>query len=380
MEAVRSGFEKSRFKRLVLLAVLVAYVFLAAVLFAQTDVVYTLTVPRTPVAGPPPVQESFIATLTPSPAAVVISLAGATGNIQLTPLAPDGTLDVTTFNGRNRWLYAGHGLYTITLDAPTDFKLLPNVLQGYEGSSQHVTDILTVIAWARSTLPGVPVWVVGTSRGTAGAFVAGQYSPGAGGPDGLVLASSINNTTDADSLLMASLADITVPVLLINNNGNTCPGTQASGEAAVKKALNMSPKVGTALLPSGGLTALTNNCGGLSDHAFFGVEDQLVRTIALWIGSTTTTLTTSANPSTFGNSVTFTATVSYLARLGTPTGTVTFRDITKAKTLGSSPLVSGVATFATSTLSVGNHKITATYGGDASSHDSASTVLVQQID
>ncbi len=264
----------------------VVWLLFAAVSFAQTDVVYTLSGYRSPVTGPPPVQESFIATVTPSPIAVVIFLAGATGNIQLTPLDPDGTIDVTVPNGRNRWLYAGHGLYTITLDAATDFLQLPNVLQGYEGSTAHVQDILAVISWARSIVPGVPVCVVGISRGTAGAFVAGQYSPGAGGPDGLVLASSINDTTDVDSVLKANLGNITVPVLLINNAGNMCTGTQASGETAVKKALKMSPKVSLKLLPSGGLTPLTDECGGLSDHAFFGVEDLLVKDIALWIEST----------------------------------------------------------------------------------------------
>lgn len=376
------GFEKSRCSRLRAVVSLVACLLFAAAVYAQTDAVQTITEGRAPV--PPAtgtVQESFIATTTPSPAAVVIFLPGSTGDIKLTPDGlGGGTLDVTSTSGRNRWLYAGHNLYTITLDAATDFLQLPNGLTGYEGSAAHVTDILLVISWARSTLPGVPVWIVGISRGTGGAFVAGQYSPVLGGPDGLVLASSINDTTDADSLLMANLAGITVPVLLINDNGNTCTGTQASGEVAVRKALKLSPRVGVELLPSAGLTGLTSNCLGLSDHAFFGDEDLLVKDIALWIGSTQTILTTSGNPTIFGNPVTFTATVSYLARLGTATGTVRFRDETTSTTLGSSPLVSGVATLTTSGLSAGKHSIVASYGGDATSMASNSIVLVQQID
>jgi Bacterial Ig-like domain (group 3) len=77
--------------------------------------------------------------------------------------------------------------------------------------------------------------------------------------------------------------------------------------------------------------------------------------------ATTTALTSTPNPSTLGQSVTFTATVS--SSSGTPTGKVTFKDGTT--TLGTVTLTSGVATFATSTLTHGKHKITARYGGSS---------------
>ncbi len=72
--------------------------------------------------------------------------------------------------------------------------------------------------------------------------------------------------------------------------------------------------------------------------------------------ATTTKLTSSPNPSTYGTSVTFTATVS--ATTGTPTGTVSFYSCTTSacgtKTLlGTGTLSGGQATYATSTLPVG---------------------------
>jgi len=80
----------------------------------------------------------------------------------------------------------------------------------------------------------------------------------------------------------------------------------------------------------------------------------------------TVSVTSSANPSVVGTSVTFTATVSGIA--GTiPTGTVQFASTSTGSTT-STPLGapvaldgSGQATFATSTLSVGLHHLTATY-------------------
>ena len=79
--------------------------------------------------------------------------------------------------------------------------------------------------------------------------------------------------------------------------------------------------------------------------------------------NTTTTITSSKNPSFFAQAVTFTATVSAVAAPGTPTGTVTFLDA--GNTIGTAPLGGGVATFTTSTLTVGNHTITTSYNGDA---------------
>jgi hypothetical protein len=83
-------------------------------------------------------------------------------------------------------------------------------------------------------------------------------------------------------------------------------------------------------------------------------------------GVTATALVSSLNPSTVGQAVTFTATVSG----GTsPTGNVQFRE--GATVLATVPLAGATAAFTTSALSVGVHAITAGYGGDAD--DSAST-------
>jgi hypothetical protein len=99
-----------------------------------------------------------------------------------------------------------------------------------------------------------------------------------------------------------------------------------------------------------------------------------------WIAAgsaTTTSLISSLNPSGSGVAVTFTATVATVGAKP-PTGTVTFKDGTT--TLGTGTLnVSLMATFTTSTLSVGAHSITAVYGGDANNVSSTSAVLTQTI-
>ena len=92
--------------------------------------------------------------------------------------------------------------------------------------------------------------------------------------------------------------------------------------------------------------------------------------------ATTTALVSSANPSAFGQPVTFTATVSSPA--GIPTGTVTFLD--GASSLGTGTLdSSGMATLTTASLAVGAHSITAPYGGDANFNPSSSSPLAQTV-
>ena len=90
---------------------------------------------------------------------------------------------------------------------------------------------------------------------------------------------------------------------------------------------------------------------------------------------TTTTLVSSANPSTAGQSVTYTATVT--AATGTPTGNVTFKD--GANTLGTQQLSGNTASFPASGLSVGSHSITAVYNGDPTFAVSISQPLAQTV-
>ena len=96
-------------------------------------------------------------------------------------------------------------------------------------------------------------------------------------------------------------------------------------------------------------------------------------------GSTNTALSSSENPASSGNPVTFTASVTRSAGTATPTGTVQFKD--GASNLGSPVSVnaSAQAMFTTSTLSVATHSITAVYSGDTNYASSTSAVLSQVI-
>jgi len=88
---------------------------------------------------------------------------------------------------------------------------------------------------------------------------------------------------------------------------------------------------------------------------------------------TTTALGSSTGSSTYGDLVTFTATVTPFGGPGTPTGTVTFSN--GSIPMGTVPLSSGSASLSTSTMPVGTHSITATYNGDSYYQTSTSNAV-----
>src|SRR5207245_7758840 len=96
--------------------------------------------------------------------------------------------------------------------------------------------------------------------------------------------------------------------------------------------------------------------------ASFAASTSAVRTQVVNPGNTTTSPTSSPNPSTVGQTVTLSSTVSPVAPAsGIPTGSITFRD--GATTLGVVALVNGSASLSISTLPAGSDSLTAVYGG-----------------
>ena len=158
---------------------------------------------------------------------------------------------------------------------------------------------------------------------------------------------------------------------------NTCStktslgtGTLSSGKATLATS---SLPVGTTYVEAvyGG----SGNDGGSTSN----VVAQVVKSVSI---STSTALTSSPNPSNFGQSVTFTATVT--SGSGTPAGSVTFyscpTNACSTKTsLGTGTLSSGKATLATSSLPVGTTYVEAIYAGSGSYTGSTSSVVAQVV-
>ena len=133
---------------------------------------------------------------------------------------------------------------------------------------------------------------------------------------------------------------------------------------------------------SNNLPLAASSSSSSGDSHFYGASFTVSKSGATLSGGTigssgpTTTISltsTASNPSTYGNCVTFTGTVSPSAA----SGTVTFTD--GATTLGTSNLVSGTATLSSCVLAAGSHAITASYSGDTAYAPSTSAIVTQGV-
>ncbi len=218
-----------------------------------------------------------------------------------------------------------------------------------------------------------------TGAGTVNANVsnAGQVSPG------LNLGTlSINGTytQTTTGTLNVELGGLTA--------GSQYDQVAVSGTATLGGTLNVSVVNSLVIVPgnsfriltfssaSGDFTAKNGLDTGTGAH-LVPVYDPGDLTL-LTKGDTTTSLSSSANPSPFGQLVTFTATVNSVPSGGAaPTGTVTFTvdGVAQAPVA----LSGSQATFSSSTLGVGTHTVSAAYSGEANYFASTSTTLTQTI-
>ena len=210
-----------------------------------------------------------------------------------------------------------------------------------------------------------------TSTATSAAGDTSEFSACAAavsGASSTSVASSLNPSTVGQSVTFTATV-----------TGNSPTGSVQFKNGVVNLggpvALNGS---GVAALATSALTqgshAITAVYGGDANNATSpsAVLPQVVNPLPA--GATTTALSSSLNPSTLGQAVTFTATVSGAS----PTGSVQF--FNGASSLGTSALGGGgTATLTTSALTQGSHTITAVYSGDASNAASTSPAVQQVV-
>jgi len=138
------------------------------------------------------------------------------------------------------------------------------------------------------------------------------------------------------------------------------------------------PSTTVAIPPPATEEQLTGNIDVAASTVNTPMEIEVVG-IASVVNATSTALTSSLNPSGFGQAVTFTATVTTGAGTGTLTGTVTF---TVDGAAAGSPVAlnaAGVAVYSSSALTVGVHSVTASYNSDPGHFASTSTPLTQTV-
>jgi hypothetical protein len=348
------------------------------------NVTFTATVTAvSPGAGTPTGTVNFTIDGSPSGSG---TLSGGTTSISTSSLSAGAHTVVATYAGDTNFT-GGSGSLTQTVNqASSSTAVSSSVNPSVFG--QSVTFSATVSSCAGTPTGTVQFFVDGSnfgspmtlSGGTASTSTAGlsvgthtitaSYSGDtnfSGSSGSLAGGQTVNQASSSTSVSSSENPSIfgdnvtfTATVTAVSPGAGTPTGTvnfTIDGNPAGSGTLSG----GTTSISTGSLSAGTHTVAATyaGDTNFTGSFGSLTQTVNQ--ASSTTAVSSSANPSVFGQSVTFTATVSSSA--GTPTGTVQF--IVDGSNLGSPVTLSGgTASTSTAGLSVGTHTITASYSGD----------------
>ena len=123
------------------------------------------------------VTQKFLILEPDNPVSSVILFAGGHGNLDLSSGAEKPIINwgKNNFLVRVRHEFVQKGFTVAVIDAPCDRKTEEGMFGGFRTSGKHMEDIDHVIAFLRKT-KDIPVWLVGTSRGTESAAYAAIYS------------------------------------------------------------------------------------------------------------------------------------------------------------------------------------------------------------
>jgi predicted alpha/beta-hydrolase family hydrolase len=255
--------------------------------------VVALEVPRAPIVGAPPVIQRFImldladippAVTSPVQAqGVLVLFAGGAGRLGVGDLQL--SILQTNFLVRVRHHLAAQGFHVAVMDAASDFLERPEGLGADRTSPQHMQDVAVVIAYLRARFPGLPIWLVGTSRGTISAANAAAVLTGAAAADGIVLTSSLTRpgTGNPESLQNVPLDAISVPVLIVSHQDDTCSVTLPEDSRTLFRTLKKQNASSDFRLFDGGFAPLDEPCEALTAHGFFGIEARVVEAIGRFI-------------------------------------------------------------------------------------------------
>lgn len=227
----------------------------------------------------PGVTQRFVYLTPENPKAAVILFAGGHSGLQISQ-SGEFNWGKGNFVVRTRHQFVEQGLSVAVIDAPSD-RQSPPFLGRFRQTPEHVADIKAVIAWLKKQ-NNLPVWLVGTSRGTqSAAFIATQLGPKDGGPDGLVLTSTMLSDDKGRPVPDMPLETIAIPVLVVHHKQDSCKHCSYSEIPRLMGKFTAVPR--KELITVKGGEDRGDPCESFAYHGFNGIETDVVARISEWI-------------------------------------------------------------------------------------------------
>lgn len=224
------------------------------------------------------VQQKFILITPDKPVASVILFAGGNGILDISGSNSINKKE-NNFLIRSRDYFVDHGFIVAIVDAPSDAQEKPGMLFGFRDSDEHMTDMDHVIGYLNKHAK-LPVWLVGTSRGTESATNIAIESKQ--NPRGLVLTSSMSvENAKGTAVNEMELEKIKIPTLIVAHEDDGCHVTPPEASQEIKEMLTNSKKVEVKMFTGGSESGRA--CKGRSYHGFEDIEESVVTHIANFI-------------------------------------------------------------------------------------------------
>ena len=224
------------------------------------------------------VTQRFLLVTPATPKAAAILFAGGHGGLQITSSGEFGW-GGGNFLVRSRERFAEQGLVVAVVDAPSDHQREP-YLNGFRQTPEHAADIQAVIAWLRAETK-LPVWLIGTSRGTQSVGYLATALAGPAGPDGVVLTSSILTDPKERAVPEMPLEKLNMPVLVVHHEQDGCGKCRFSDMPALMKRIDTLDRKELIVIRGGRNEG--DPCQARAYHGFNGLEQDVVTRIDSWI-------------------------------------------------------------------------------------------------
>ena len=316
-----------------------------------------------PTGTPPCLTATINATSTPT-------LSELTGTVFAAVVVPvTTTTAIARTGGASVTSYGSSVTFSATVKVPSGSATPNGTVTFYDGS--------TAISGPVSLSAGVAKFTT-TSLGAGRHSITADYSgdastlPSSSAALSQTVLKRVSATTLSPNVDPSTVGHGVTFTATVSPHGATGTVTLYDGSKAIAGPVNLSAGVAsfTTSSLSVGVHVITADYSG-DANTLGSVAWPVVEVVAK--RSSSTTLSSSANPSKSGHSVTFTATVTP----PTATGSITFMDAHRV--LGTCTLSGGACSISTAGLSRGTHAITAVYGGDGQTAGSASAVLQQVV-
>jgi len=226
------------------------------------------------------VTQRFVLITPENPVAAVILFAGGHGGLQITSKG-SFKWGESIFVVRSRKQFAENGLMVAVIDAPSD-RQAPPYLGRFRQTPEHVADVKALIAWLKQQ-NNIPVWLVGTSRGTQSAAYVATQLVDVGGPDGLVITSTMLTDNKGRPVPDMSLGKLKIPVLVVHHEQDGCKHCKFSDMPRLIDKLTTTQR--KQLITFRGGNNRGDPCKPFAYHGFNGIERDVVRKIAEWISA-----------------------------------------------------------------------------------------------